>query len=249
MVSPMTINAASPEVLGPSLSRRDAQGLERQAKRHYRATERNLMQFCADLRRLQDGGAHFVRGFDSFGAYVEHTFDGLSAASAKQLSRQGHALLVLEANQRVRLAEGENLPGTTGLRALASVLNQHGEPVMLSVYDRAAALRPGRKVVVETVHAALRGLVAAAEPVGLNSPSEEPSAEISFQDEPDEEDDQPEEAHEVFDRAYKLREILNDFSIAVGQHQFADARRALSELAEEQTQLLDALHAVEDATA
>ncbi len=246
-MSPMTTNASPPEVLGPSLSRRDAQGLERQAKRHYRATERNLMQFCADLRRLQDGGAHFVRGFDSFGAYVEHTFDGLSAPSAKQLSRQGQALLVLESNQRIRLADGENLPGTTGLRALASVLNQHGEQVMLSAYDRAAALRPGRKVVIDAVNAALRGLVAASEPgQQLRAPSEDPSRK-DYEDE--REDDQPEEAHEVFDRAYKLREILNDFSIAVGAHQFADARRALGELAEEQTQLADALLALEDATA
>ncbi len=154
---------------------------------------------------------------------------------------------MLEANQRIRLADGENLPGTTGLRALASVLNQHGEPVMLSAYDRAAALRPGRKVVVEAVHAALRGLVAAAEPHRLDSPGEDPPRE-DYEDEREEEDEQPEEAHEVFDRAYKLREILNDFLIAVGQHQFAEARRALNELAEEQTQLLDALHALEDAT-
>ncbi len=50
-------------------------------KRHYRATERNLMQFCADLRRLQDGRAHFVRGFDSFGAYVQHTLRSLLPAA------------------------------------------------------------------------------------------------------------------------------------------------------------------------
>jgi len=67
----------------------------------------------------------------------------LSPASAKQLSRQGQALLVLEAGERISLTgTGENLPGTTGLRALARVLNQHGEKIMLSVHDRAAALSP-----------------------------------------------------------------------------------------------------------
>ncbi len=242
----MTIAQPPSEILAPSLSRGDARDLERQAKRHYRATERNLMQFCADLRRLQDGGAHFVRGFDSFGAYVQRTFD-LSPASAKQLSRQGQALLVLEAGERINLAgAGGNQPGTTGLRALASVLNQHGEQIMLAVYDQAAALRPGRKVVAETVNTAMRGLLAAAGPKALDSPAAGKAEEDSFPTEPDDEDEQPEEAHELFDRAYRLREILNDFSIAVGAHKFVDARRALDELAQEQIQLVDALDALQE---
>ncbi len=247
----MPIIQPASEVLAPSLSRGHARDLERQAKRHYRATERNLMQFCADLRRLQDGGAHFVRGFDSFGAYVEHTFEGLSATSAKQLSRQGQALLVLEAGERISLAgAGENLPGTTGLRALASVLNQHGEQIMLSVHDRAAALRPGRKIVGETVMTAMRGLVATSQPKQLDPSAEGQPAEHSFHDEhDDDEDDQPEEAHELFDRAYRLREILNDFSLAVGAHKFEDARRALDELAHERIQLVDALDALEQISA
>jgi hypothetical protein len=41
-----------------------------------------------DLRRLQDGEAHLTHGFASFGAYAEHTFDGLSAATAP--SRHSH---------------------------------------------------------------------------------------------------------------------------------------------------------------
>lgn len=247
----MPIIQPASEVLAPSLSRGHARDLERQAKRHYRATERNLMQFCADLRRLQDGGAHFVRGFDSFGAYVEHTFEGLSATSAKQLSRQGQALLVLETGERISLAgSGENLPGTTGLRALASVLNQHGEQIMLSVHDRAAALRPGRKIVGETVTTAMRGLIAVPGPKALDPPPTGQADEPSFAEaSEDEEDDQPEEAHELFDRAYRLREILNDFSLAVGAHKFKDARRALEELAQERIQLVDALDALEQISA
>jgi hypothetical protein len=59
--------------------------LETQAKRHYRAAGRNLAKFAADLRRLQNGEARLTRGFSSFGAYVEHTFGGLSAANAKKM--------------------------------------------------------------------------------------------------------------------------------------------------------------------
>jgi hypothetical protein len=63
------------EVLGPRLTKGEARPLENQAKRHYRAAGRNLAKFAADLRRLQDGQAHLTRGFSSFGAYAEHTFD------------------------------------------------------------------------------------------------------------------------------------------------------------------------------
>jgi hypothetical protein len=77
------------EVLGPRLTKGEARPLETQAKRHYRAAGRNLARFAADLRRLQDGEAHLTRGFNSFGAYAEHTFDGLSAANAKKISVQG----------------------------------------------------------------------------------------------------------------------------------------------------------------
>src|SRR3954451_15746806 len=75
-----------PELLGPRLTKGEARPLENQAKRHYRAAGRNLARFAADLRRLQDGEAHLTRGFSSFGAYAEHTFDGLSAANAKKIS-------------------------------------------------------------------------------------------------------------------------------------------------------------------
>lgn len=71
-------------------------------------------------------------------------------------------------------------------------------------------------------------------PYGLLEP-DRPN-EACVPDEAEGADDQPEEAHEVLDRL-QARKILNHFSIAVGAHKLADARRALTELAEEHTQL------------
>src|SRR6195952_5569378 len=139
------------EALGPRLTKGEARPLEPQANPHYRPAGRNLARFAADLRRLQDGEAHLTRGFSSFGAYAEHTFDGLSAANAKKISVQGAVLLALERHDRVRLDEQtSSLPGATGLRALAVVLSQYGEDTMLSIYDTATRLRPGRAVVDTT---------------------------------------------------------------------------------------------------
>jgi hypothetical protein len=101
-----------------------------------------------------------TRGFNAFGPYAEHTFDGLSAANAKELSVQGAVLLALERHDRIRLDDqGTNLPGVTGLRALAVVLSQHGEDTMLANYDQAAQLRLDRAIVDTTVNLAVRGLL------------------------------------------------------------------------------------------
>src|SRR3954453_12506595 len=164
----------SQEVLGPRLTKGEARPLENQAKRHYRAAGRNLARFATDLRRLQDGEAHLTRGFSSFGAYAEHTFDGLSAANAKKISVQGAVLLVLERHDRISLSDqGSQLPGATGLRSLAAVLSQHGEETMLAVYDTAAQLRPGRAVVDTTVNLAVRGML--TPPIELQVPTALPS--------------------------------------------------------------------------
>ncbi len=98
------------EVLEPSLTKGQARSLESSARRHWRAASRNALVFAAELRRLHDGGAHLVRGFENFAVYAEQTFDGLSANAAKQLSRQGGVLLSLERRGRVDLG-APNLPG------------------------------------------------------------------------------------------------------------------------------------------
>jgi hypothetical protein len=133
-----------------------------------------LPRFAADLRQLQHGEAPLTRGVSSFGAYAEHTFDGLSAANAKKISIQGAVLLALERHQRIALDEQTNrLPGATGLLALAAVLSQHGEDTMLAIYDKAALLRPGHAVVDSTVNLAIHGLLtppSMLDPAGRGSP-------------------------------------------------------------------------------
>src|ERR1700712_1546555 len=159
------------EALGPRLTKGEARPLEPQANPHYRPAGRTPARFAPDLRRLQDGEAHLTRGFSSFGAYAEHTFDGLSAANAKKISVQGAVLVALEQHGRISLDEQiSQLPGATGLRALSVVMSQHGEDTMLAIYDKAAQLRPGRAVVDSTVNLAAHGRL--TPPPALDSPSE-----------------------------------------------------------------------------
>jgi hypothetical protein len=240
------------EALGPIMSKGETLGLERQARRHYKTANRNLMQLCADLRRLQDGGAHFVRGFKSFGAYIEHTFDGLSAANAKQLSRQGHVLLVLEAHNRISLAgHGTNLPGTTGLRALSGVLGTHGDSVMMEVYDRATQLRPDRKLVADTVANVLKDMMAA---LVEHTPDSGPDVEVLEEDDPDDPDDEDEDSVEVAelrDRLLQIGALVRELAHAVDPLAAGDstqAHRTLVELTEELDQVRQAIAAVEDAS-
>jgi hypothetical protein len=249
------------ELLGPRLTKGEARPLENQAKRHYRAAGRNLARFAADLRRLQDGEAHLTRGFASFGAYAEHTFDGLSAANAKKISVQGAVLLVLEQHGRVSLDELTNqLPGATGLRALAAVLSQHGENTMLAIYDKAAALRPGRAVVDSTVNLAVHGLLTPP-PASLDAPSadHEPTppapgdkpVDVDDQEPDDDQDDDPledpEAVHELHDRLIEIRRALDDLGAVTTELAATrgrkEAQRILTDLLEEIHELPDALAA------
>jgi hypothetical protein len=253
------MNASEPqEVLGPRLTKGEARPLENQAKRHYRAAGRNLARFAADLRRLQDGEAHLTRGFSSFGAYAEHTFDGLSAANAKKISVQGAVLLALEQHGRISLDEQTSqLPGATGLRALSVVMSQHGEDTMLAIYDKAAALRPGRAVVDTTVNLAVHGLLAPTPALNTPTAEHEPSPPAAGT-KPDDVDDQeldedddpledPEAVHELHDRLIEIRRALDDLG-AVSTELAAtrgrqEARRILTDLLEEIHELPDALAA------
>jgi hypothetical protein len=256
------MNTSEPqELLGPRLTKGEARPLENQAKRHYRAAGRNLARFAADLRRLQDGEAHLTRGFSSFGAYAEHTFDGLSAANAKKISIQGAILLVLEQHERISLSDQTSqLPGATGLRALAAVLSQHDEETMLAVYDKAAALRPGRAVVDATVNLAVRGML--TPPPVLQAPAALPASQdvvpsgagdSAVDERVDEDlddhdpDEDPEAVHELHDRLIEIRRALDDLGAITSElaaiRGRTEAERILTDLLEEIHELPDALAA------
>lgn len=214
------------EVLGPPLARNEADRIERRALTLYGDAQRTTVQFAAELRRLQDGQAHLARGYPNFGTYVERTFDGISAASASQISRQGAVLLVLEDNKRISLeGKGKDLPGTTGVRALASILKTFGEDAMLKVYDMARG--SGRKVVAETVMAAAQELVRSEEPAELGPGSvdlDEPP------EEPEEADEYNEDHQELYDRLQWLREHIDGVSDAISLKQPERAARFLDHL-------------------
>jgi hypothetical protein len=248
------------ELLGPRLTKGEARPLETQAKRHYRAAGRNLARFAADLRRLQDGEAHLTRGFSSFGAYAEHTFDGLSAANAKKISIQGAVLLALEQHGRISLDEQtSSLPGATGLRALAVVMSQHGEDTMLTIYDKASQLRPGRAVVDSTVNLAVHGLLAPPPTLDTSAEDHEPSPPMAGkksvdvddrepdQDEDDDPLEDPEAVHELHDRLIEIRRALDDLGAITTELAATrgrkEAQRILTDLLEEIHELPNALAA------
>jgi hypothetical protein len=254
------MNPSEPQqLLGPRLTKSEARPLENQAKRHYRAAGRNLARFAADLRRLQDGEAHLTRGFSSFGAYAEHTFDGLSASNAKKISVQGAVLLVLEQHGRIALDEQTALlPGATGLRALAAVLSQHGEDTMLGVYDTAAQLRPGRAVVDTTVNLAVRGIL--TPPVQLQAPAalpadhdqppaagQTPVGDVDEDLDDEDPDEDPEAVHELHDRLIEIRRALDDLGAVTSELAAVrgrrEAERILTGLLEEMQELPNALAA------
>lgn len=240
-MSPMTGTVRDTELLPPALTRSEARSLEGQAKRHWRTATRGAIQFAAELRRLQDGQAHLVRGYDNFGTYAEQTFDGLTAATAKQLSRQGGVLLLLERNGRISLdGTAKNLPGTTALRALSAVHGNFGEQAMLSVYDRACELRPGRAIVEDTVKAAVRQTIAPPQPT-IPAPAApvDVDDEGAVEDEDELADELAEEVCQLLERIDLLRGAVAD--LRLNAEDPVIARRELSNVREELDQVTAAL--------
>lgn len=176
----------------------DADKVEAKAVKLYESLERGSCQFAAFIRQLHDGNAHLLRGYSSFGKYIEATFPGMTPVNAYALSRQGNVLLILEKSGRISLeGKGENIPGTTGVRALSVIIKKYGEEAMLGIYDQAMAT--DRKITDETVQASTAQLIQ-VEPAGeleMGEPEE---------DEEDEDDEPqlPEKVQELVDHARDL---------------------------------------------
>jgi len=188
------------EVLSHPFDKRETDRVERRAVSLYGTAQQTTVQFAAELRRLQDGGAHLSRGYANFGEYAEHTFEGLTKVNAQMISRQGAVLLILEANGRIKLeGKGENLPGTTGVRVLAKLLKEYGQDTMLQIYDRAAE---NGKVLEANVVAAQREL--------LTPPVHELGEGAKPEVEPDEGEDDWSEGHS--DKVQELIDNIRDLS-------------------------------------
>jgi hypothetical protein len=241
MMSPVAREAGSPgvEVLAPALSKGAARSLESSARRHWRAASRNALVFAAELRRLQDGGAHLVRGYDNFAVYAEQTFDGLTAAAAKQISRQGGVLLTLERHGRIDL-EHRSLPvASTALRALSVVHNSFGESAMLAVYDRALELRPGRAIVEQTVKGAMRELGARTTPPPAIAAAPDVDAVADTEEDLELDGELSEEVSQLVDRLDVLRRHVDDLRMSVEDPVLA--RREMRNIEEEVEQVRAAM--------
>jgi hypothetical protein len=181
----------STEVLAPSLSKSDAQRIERDAKKHLDGFESNGFALAVDLRRLQDGAAHLLRGYPNFGRYIEDRFGGrVSAENAKKLSLTGKSVLALVDAGRVTLTPSAHraahkILGTTGARALSAVQGKHGTEAMISVYDTAAAIarEKGGVITDDIVAAVLQPQLPEPEPEPAPEPAKseppEPEPELS----------------------------------------------------------------------
>lgn len=193
------------ELLPPTLSKSETNNIEKKAVAHFSRAQKSVVLFAADLARLQEGQAHRIRGYSQFGEYVEHVFEGVTSSAASQIVRQGQVALILERTGRISLqGEGKNLPGTTGLRDLSVIRKKYGEDTMLKVYDM--AFETGRKVVSDSVAAAMQTLIGPPKPAEL-----EPGEPAEKQPEEDEEG-YTEENSELFDRFQWLREKVDDAS-------------------------------------
>lgn len=135
-------------VLGPPLT-----GMARHreilaARKYYKMASNSTLLFCAHLRRLQEGQAHLdpKDPYASFSEFViaKEIAPDLTKAAIERFSWQGAPLLVLERTGRMDLVATYRLPvGTTGARALATILRQQGEEAMLEAFDLARKLKPG----------------------------------------------------------------------------------------------------------
>jgi hypothetical protein len=197
------------EVLDERLSKSAALTIERSAQRHWRTVRRSTLLLCAELRQLQDGEAHLLRGYASFAQYAaERIAPELSEANVKKLSWRGSPLLALARHGRLKLDDRTALPiGTTGAQALASVLTQWGEQKMLEVYDLALTLKPGSPLSDVTVARARRELEPPRPKPPLESSTYEPDTAFV---EPTDPEREPYDAAQLPADLQATRETLDD---------------------------------------
>lgn len=196
------------EVLPPPLSKRELRPMIRETRRHARSAKRANQLLAASLRQLQDAGAHLTYGRKSFPEWAVAEFGDLdlTADAVKKLCKSGRALLLLQREGRIDLSDHRTLPGTTGTRALASILTNHDEQAALAVFDAC----PEGHVVATTVSAAAGALLppplASTPWAGDQSPPDEDAEEPP--------DDSPEEVRRLQASIERIRDLLDELYLA-----------------------------------
>lgn len=228
------------EILQRRMDKGEAYKLERKLKSHVRNFERSGLLVALDLRKLQDGEAHLVRGHPNFGSYIEAETGGeISAENAKKLSRAGAVLLLLEQAKRLpdldRAGDKTKLPiGITGARALAAVLSKRGPDVMLAIYDK--ALEINKLVSGQAVQTAVQTLIPEKEELPELSPGdsiEVPEAESDEEEGNGDDHEAPEWVHNILDRMYDLERALRLEQKDVAREIASEIAKLASEESEE----------------
>jgi hypothetical protein len=194
------------EVVPALLSKHELAPMIDKARKYGRDFEEAGKLWAIELHRLQEAKAHLTYGRESFGSWAATEFAdiGLTKDNANKLSQHGRVILLLQSKGRVDLKDPETFPGTTGTRALTSVLAKHGEDAMLQVFDAV----PADSVVASTVLAAADALLPPPPP-----PAAPPGA-IDHEDDPEEPEEIPKPVQDLRDHVERLHDYLHDISCA-----------------------------------
>lgn len=210
------------DILPPTYkSRSEAAPVLNRALKNFRTAKWTTLQVMADLRTLQDRGAHILYGEPNFAIWVSETFDGLQASNVRQLTRAGGVALELQSRRLIDISKIDGAPvGTTGLRELSVIANTFGEDKMAEVFVTAIGIAGDRDVSDKTVKAAMRLLMPPAAtdleiPEALDiDPDGETEDDLS---EEDENDEMPKSMRERIDLIRDLTWDLPDTADALEQ--------------------------------
>jgi hypothetical protein len=208
-VAPKDTDPTAHETLPALLPRRELRPMIKDARKYARNAKRNGLLLAIELRRLQDARAHLTYGRKSFADWAADEFADLDLTkdTIKKLTLAGRSLIVLIEHGRVDLQRPSTLPGVTGARALTSVLANHDEQAMLRVFDNT----PPERIVGATVKQTIAAVLPPAQPTA----EPEPPAREDDQDEENEKpEDLPKEVQELRDRVERLRDLLDDLTLA-----------------------------------
>lgn len=197
--------------VGPVKRPQSLHDLMHEAQRLWKTHQKTGLRFSKALRQLFEADYYRQDGFTQFGYWAEVRFPGITASTARQYSREGAAVIVLErAGRLVFSEEGDDrgAPSVRGVRALATELFKHGPEVMLAIYDAATGMA-GAAPVNE------RHVVKARE--GMTTPKDQPDPS-TFKPEPEEEIEEGphyEEHDDLLDKLGELEEQIDRVRAAV----------------------------------